>query len=279
MSRGGRDVIVIGAGGSSAGIVIGLLIGLLLVALLFGGLGGGGRGWPWRWWLPKWKMPSLGGGGSDVYIPPPVSDPWKDEPPVWTFSDLHFLLLTNFKDPYNSKAAEILLWKFPNAEKVDIETATRDLNRIGQHLILVGGSSRLWEEADWLFDFRDKPGFKIYKPEWQPGIRFVKVTGTLTGRSFWLLETPGGQYDCSHADYGFVCVAWDRQLERFVIIVIGYSGWATLYGAHLIVEKGYIPTTAPYYYVYRLLEHPDNIDAPFDHYRGRIVEANYEVGD
>ena len=168
-------------------------------------------------------------------------------------------IVTNTEDDYNKFAAELLRDEY-GAEIVDW-SQRRNWNKLGQNLLLIGGSDYLSEEAPWF-----RPGMEIAKPSTQPNVYFNKEDDT------WYLYTPYSTYECnSENDYGVITIAYDPWKFRWIVIIAGYSGHCTIAGAILFTHSN-IAAAGYSYIVYKLTSHPTQEPWDTNEYDWAIVE-------
>ena len=116
-----------------------------------------------------------------------------------------------------------------------IETAEdENLNAEGQNLLFIGGSETFAGKVPW---FETWPTLSVLEPSGQPD---VYMANDETWSNWWI-HTPILDYDIMvdgeflH-DFGVVTKAYDLVLERWIIIVVGWSAECTYAGAKLLIE-------------------------------------------
>jgi len=132
---------------------------------------------------------------------------------------------------------------------VDIGNDTINFNTWGQNLFIIGGSKSLALQAPWTG--LDPTWYAVKQPDTYLGMQYYHDA---QGNSHTI--TPKGTdylKSCPNNDYGTITKGYDYTLRRWIIIVLGYSGYCTAYGAKLICTQ-YQTVTAPTYVVYKVTE-------------------------
>lgn len=123
-----------------------------------------------------------------------------------------------------------------------------DLNSFGQSLIWIGGSAG---QAESPYPWLQPKTLAIQKPTNQPAVQWVLSGGK------WYIQTSTKTIECAlpDKDYGTITVGYDLVLQRYVVVVIGYSACASQAGASLICKQG-VPITSGHYMIYRYTGEP-----------------------
>lgn len=143
--------------------------------------------------------------------------------------DSTWVIAYNKASVYDSKSAEWVQEKYEGTLK-DINEAY-DWDKFDQNIFIIGGSKALSVEAQWIG--LKTQWYSIAKPNTYPDVTWDKdEDGKLQ------LITPSRTYTCEHPDddYGIIAKGYDYTKRRWVIVVIGYTQWATALGSRLIIE-------------------------------------------
>lgn len=147
--------------------------------------------------------------------------------------DSDWWIVHNHNDQSDVVSARILQSEY-GALMVWIETAEdENLNAEGQNLLFIGGSETFAGKVPWMETW---PALTVLKPSGQPDV-YVSV-------ETWdniFIHTPYEDYYMRkdgepQADYGVVTKAYDTTLQRYIIIIVGYSAECTYAGAKLLIE-------------------------------------------
>jgi len=178
-------------------------------------------------------------------------------------------VVTNTEDSYNKIAAEIIAEKF-GCQVVDWNEH-RNYNAFMQSLFIVGGSSRVVHEAQWLErNLQIITPMTIYpleisKPLWSPDVFFTKEG------DYFKLYSPNYIYTCSNdADYGFITINY-AGMNKWVVGIIGYSGECTICGAIIATQNPHL-LRQHRYIIYKLTSAPSD-PTRTELYQWTIVEV------
>lgn len=149
--------------------------------------------------------------------------------------DENWYIMYNHNDPYDFWSARLLRDEY-GAHMLPLNSATEpQYNKKGQNLLFIGGSEEFAGKVPWMETW---PTLTVAKPGGFPDV-YIDTDGTWS--NIWI-HTPLGNYEMSKDgewihDYGVIARGWDNTLERWVVIIIGYSATCTGAGAVICVDN------------------------------------------
>lgn len=184
--------------------------------------------------------------------------------------DATWVIAYNKNSVYDTKSAEWVQEAYGGTLQ-DINEAY-EWDNFGQNIFIIGGSEALSIEAQWIG--LDPKWYSIAKPDTYPEVTWTKneATGKLT------LVTPSREYDCidaSEHDWGTIAKGYDYTKRRWVIVVIGWTRWATATGSRLVVEDYKTVVEQNRYVIYEVTKRDTTTEIAqwsLSDFEGEIVE-------
>lgn len=144
----------------------------------------------------------------------------------------------------------------------------QEWNEQGQHILIVGGNDPIQLQAPWLgMEYR----LQIMQPDTYPACYWTQDT---TGAIY--LHTPQGNkyHIMPENNVGLIAKGYDYDLERWIVVVIGFDGWGTAYGVKLICTQWDKIVVENSYVIFKCTQHGGNYPAQwtFDDFDGIILE-------
>jgi len=114
-----------------------------------------------------------------------------------------------------------------------LSAVEEDYNHYGENIIVIGNGGR-GENTEGLLEIHTGDWFakfSISKPEWASNVYIYEENNKL------IIHTPKREYTMSDENnYALVFSGWSLMMNRFVVLDLGWSGFASQAGARYIVE-------------------------------------------
>lgn len=149
--------------------------------------------------------------------------------------DENWYIMYNHWDPYDSWGARLIRDEY-GATMIPIDSAMEpQYNKQGQNILFIGGSEEFAGKVPWMETW---PTLSVVKPGGFPDV-YVDTDGTFD--NIWI-HTPLKNYQSQEDgvqihDYGLIARGWDSTLQRWIVVIIGYSAASTGAGAVICVDN------------------------------------------